>query len=92
MYIGCIGTLPISLMSVFFGKERIAGALGFRSLITGVFNMAIPPFTGYLIEKTSNYNPVLYMCSAMSILGGICLLLVRINITKRNKNIERTGK
>lgn len=84
------GGFPISILSDFFGTERIAGAVGFRAIPMGVLLLIVPTFTGYLVDAYGNYNPVQYVCVVHALLSSALIAVCYYVLTKRRAREELT--
>lgn len=68
-----------------FGTEKLAGALGYRSLASGTLILSLPPLIGHLIDKDDNYEIAQYATSILSCLSGLLTIFTQIALLRRER-------
>lgn len=82
---GAVTPLTNVVLADMFGTKRLAGALGYRSLASGILILSLPPFIGHLIDVEGNYAVAQYSTSILSFLSGVLTLLCQLVLMQRNK-------
>lgn len=69
-----------------FGTKRLAGALGYRSLSSGILLLMTPPIIGILIDLLGTYDVAQYFTSAMTLLAGLLTIMTQIGLLQKEKS------